>query len=439
MKRIILLLIFFIGIIPCMKNGAITIQLGSQVLAQAHEDDSNGWDRNEVTDDDFDDFMNDMAGEGYSFGDPSQPGTQYDLPGHGSIVGEGTTIFDSNGNPFGMYISPDNNDNPEFPAGSSYFVQFGAPPSTGGGDEGGGGGGGGGGIPPDLSGDGSTTGGGGPADPPDDGNQTTYGSGFVVQPPIAFRFLKLNTIAAELNARIQDPTKIDQSGTGLCGIACIAKTFAQYDAVHYMMMTNELAMNGKAVYSKTNFSVNVLGADILNADPSDSTWPISGSKMPQADFVLLASIRSQLNRIPYNYGPAWYQQFTGINTPGDIENLMTNFLGLQFVANNTSTNALSFTQYTRQDLEREVTAQASGYSPRIVYMLIDADMINNPNGSNNTLYPDHWVELLPNTYSYDATTSIVTFKVFTWGGTRTVTIGEANFNKYFYGTVAGNR
>jgi len=136
-------------------------------------------------------------------------------------------------------------------------------------------------------------------------------------------------------------------------------------------------------------------------------------------------------------GPTWYHQLTGATGPGTMETLLRDFLGFQFVTNNTSTSALSFTQYTRQDFEREAFSQSSSYSPKVVYMLIDDDMINNPNGTGLTFLPNHWVELLPNTYSFDSNTNTMTFKIFTWGGTRWITIGETNFNKYFYGTVTG--
>jgi hypothetical protein len=432
MKRVILIILLTLGFIPFVQKGKIVV-LTNSASAQNYGSENNyendyGIDYPEdclncrIEENNFNDFKETLEGLGLTF-------STSDFTLTNGVEGEMTEIYNANGDTVGAFFKPDEDADadgglPSLDADIYYSMMGGKP---GGDDETGGSGGDPGGDPPS---------GPNPNDPGDDYSDLfdNYMGGSEIPytpPPPKFTHLDWSTLSSDIVARRVTPSLVNQSSTGLCGMACIARVFIDKHPAAYSDMLFKLYQNGEATYGPTNFHItakSILSSNSLfDVDPASSSYP---SGMSQADFLFLSSLKNTQNNF-FTYNPTnWYNQFSGISLPSGMASMMTDFLGLQYVINST---ALVDNSYTYEDLQVQATGVAGG---RTSFLFIDDQMINGPSGSGSSPYADHWVQFLGN-LSVNTTTQMMSFKIFTWGGEQTVTVSFAAFHHYYYGSVSG--
>ena len=110
--------------------------------------------------------------------------------------------------------------------------------------------------------------------------------------PTSWRWLSRQEIADQLDERIDNPSKINQGNTNLCGMAAFVRHWAADDPVAYVQFAINLHEKGAARLGNGAVQRNISPSPILRADHPPSA--------PQADWLVLASIRDNFNEwLPY--------------------------------------------------------------------------------------------------------------------------------------------
>jgi len=149
--------------------------------------------------------------------------------------------------------------------------------------------------------------------------------------------------------------------------------------------------------------------------------------MPVCDYILLASLKSNIGLVPYS-GNLSETSFLEANLPEYIITYSKNLLGLKQIADNTNTVKSGGDFTTLNNLDKLYT---QGYD---IWMLIDMQMLTN--GTKFSAFPNHWV-LYKGNLLINSTENKASFSVFTWGESKfhKITINESYFKKYFYGYI----
>lgn len=177
-----------------------------------------------------------------------------------------------------------------------------------------------------------------------------------------------------------------------------------------------------------NLSMTNVTSPLFDINPALADYPHQGSsRMPQADFILLCGIKNSMNYM-MNYDPTdWYSSTAGATLPSGMKSLAENFLGLENVVNQTN---LVFSGGDYHALEKIHSYFLDGGA---VFMFINSGMIS---GGTSSVTANHWVSYKGG-LNIDVAQQKVSFKVFTWGTIRTVTMSFETFHDNFYGTVSG--
>jgi hypothetical protein len=107
--------------------------------------------------------------------------------------------------------------------------------------------------------------------------------------------LNRRRVADELDARVDDPTKIYQGQVGLCAPSAFLEDLVTDDPVHYARMAHELFELGFTHMIRG--AVPRAGGKFLKPDEDLRTYPVprdaggANPVIPEADWLMLASIR----------------------------------------------------------------------------------------------------------------------------------------------------
>ena len=205
-----------------------------------------------------------------------------------------------------------------------------------------------------------------------------------------FFFISRKGLAKQLTERINNPGKINQHASSLCGPAALLYSTAHFNPVMYAKFAIDLYERGRGRLGKLNINP---GSDVRRSRVK--------AGMPSLDWMMLASIRDSKNWV-LDYQKA-SNAFAGITFPGTLAGWFkkagyrrvineTNLLATKGIGNVSSANQYFYRKYK-------------------VCLFINTNMIQKPWGETSA-FPDHWVVLASGISVLPKT---VSFKIFTWG------------------------
>jgi hypothetical protein len=262
---------------------------------------------------------------------------------------------------------------------------------------------------------------------------TTLVNQFMANPALPSVWPRVDKLdfASGLLARIDDPNRINQSATPLCGPAALVRSIATSNPDGYAQAGIDLYTRGTARIGNLNITA---GNELKQAPAPGSTNP--------ADWVMLGSVRDTSN---WFLSPAgWFRNnFAGPTLPSTIEGWFRQ-AGYTRVINDTSLLGGDIPSVKSMCAKRASDLFNAGY---YVALLIDGNMLEASNQDDYiSMYPDHWVVLnstIENAGTMDYS-RLCSFKIYTWGvGDRQVPETPPGrpltFEKFlykFYGFVA---
>jgi len=257
-----------------------------------------------------------------------------------------------------------------------------------------------------------------------------------------------DAFANALMDRIHDPWKIDQGGTPLCGPAafmyCIAKDRRE-DYVRYVL---DLAEHG---VGKLGNNLTVTPSMVCRNAPPDE-------KIDPVDWVALASLRDSANSFLPMDGPD--SETAGITMGGAMVDWFRATGWFPGGVGKAIKYNWSQPVDELHDIDRhrrpEPLVNLCGIDPRVsggghVCLLIRFQILNNtppvsernrlkPSGKSKKWYgfPNHWVVLEGHIgLTHSATPDqMLNFKVWSWGGMKTIKMPVRQFLPYYYGYVS---
>lgn len=200
-----------------------------------------------------------------------------------------------------------------------------------------------------------------------------------------------------LRIRVNDPTKIDQAGSMLCGPAAFVFDLATDNPVSYAKAIIDLYTGGTAVIGTLSLRPKT---DLLFNHFSGGIDP--------ADWILLASLRDSSN---FFFDVQEVDDVLGVATiPSTMETWLEN-VGYTKVINETN---LWFTK----DVHSLRKASAFLDKQYRVFLFVNSAMLKTERQTNASLAPDHWMMLLSSvsiTGPPMDSLKTVSFRVYSWG------------------------
>lgn len=267
-----------------------------------------------------------------------------------------------------------------------------------------------------------------------------------------FRWFDRSIIEDEIKERTDNkkPWLVNQSGTSLCGMACIFYLFAKEQPNEYKKFAKTLFRTGEATFNKYIVKPS---EELFEINPKNSNFPkTSGIKMPLVDYITLAGTRNADNP-DYKGGN---EEFEAINWPWLMTNLGKKLLGYNTVEMDYyKVNKSYLRDFFGSDekiriLEKGIDVDyKNGYQ---ICLLIDGSMVAYSAESNYSLddfQEYHWItyegglQILNGTKvesDYDNVTNI-NFNVVTWGELRNGSLGpkikltKNQFRSNYYGYI----
>ncbi|WKL48584.1 type VI secretion system tube protein TssD [Flavobacterium pectinovorum] len=230
-----------------------------------------------------------------------------------------------------------------------------------------------------------------------------------------FRWFDRMIVEKEIKERTDqnEPWRVDQNGTSLCGMACVFYRFAKKQPESYKKFAKELFRTGEATFNTYTVKPSI---EILEKKPNIKGYPFNNVYMPLVDYITLAGTRNTDNP-NYKGGD---EEFQAINWPPIMHNLCKNLLGYNDVSSKGVYNPVSPLPYTTSDIEIKIddinNQIKAGYK---LILMIDSDLIED-NWDYNSL-DLHWVVLeSPITWNYTpkflgAKIDEIDFRVYSWG------------------------
>jgi hypothetical protein len=263
--------------------------------------------------------------------------------------------------------------------------------------------------------------------------------------PGVWTYLHRNVVAAELKARIDDPTKINQGQVGYCGPAAFLQDLATDDPALYAKMAGDLFDLGFA-HAPRGVGGLPVGRFIV-PDKWLRTFPIPFNKngeqtyLPEADWLMLSSIRNASNEWWLDSVLLWTNKGAAGGTRADDLVDMFKAVGYSSVVNQVGRAAANSQFHALQ----ASTLVDAGW--RVVLFIDAALLAAMPAGTPSGL--NHAVGLLTR---LDGFPNALKGAVFTWGQTMRLPVTPswpggptldaagnmtwATFAQYFYGYVA---
>ena len=230
-----------------------------------------------------------------------------------------------------------------------------------------------------------------------------------------FRYFDSKKAYGELTERIDNkkPWKINQSGTSLCGMACIFYAFAKNQPAAYKKFAKELFRTGEATCNSYTAKPSI---ELLEKKVNTRGFPMNTSDMPLIDYVTMAGTRNT-DSPSYKGGD---EEFQAINWPWVMSNLVKKLLGYSNVIEKGTRNFIHATTgliNVEDKLNELEKYHNEGYT---VVLMIDADLINNVWDFKSVDY--HWIVYegglqiaQPNYRIKKYFEDLIMFDVYTWG------------------------
>ena len=248
-----------------------------------------------------------------------------------------------------------------------------------------------------------------------------------------FRFFNFKQVQDQIIQRVGKPWLIDQSGTSLCGMACLFYVFAKLHPVEYGKFIIDMHHKGEATFNGYTVRPDKDAAEeMYNMDPAGENYPVwrdaNGKvveRMPMADWLSLAVLRSHesttwikpivLNPFPPIVIPVpkkmiykgkrenTMDQLAAVNWPGMMERLCREFLGFQNVESTLSMELMKEQKHffrgwlsdkmSDRDLRSLEDMEQAHKDGATVLMMIDSQMFENVVSYSymDLLTKSHWI------------------------------------------------
>jgi hypothetical protein len=251
-----------------------------------------------------------------------------------------------------------------------------------------------------------------------------------------------NTVADELDKRIDNPELIHQNNTEFCAYASLAYSVASRYPESYVWFVICLFEDGIGWFGVTGGQKAKI---VASSKVRTQRLPrmSDGTPMAQADWIALASMREHFNSVLFDIGegipiigPLVKALHSG-TTSGEVAGALKQ-LGCTEVYDQSST-------HSPRDMGFAMAADGHWSAGRLVMLFIDADLLD---ADKRTTSPgplsrgNHWVALNSRlTLSPDK--QWIHFQVFSWGELMGVPDNDgtfmpvSDFQKRFYGYVVG--
>ena len=235
-----------------------------------------------------------------------------------------------------------------------------------------------------------------------------------------FPHMPRSDVIQGLRDRINDPSKIDQDRTSLCGAAALMYCLAKDKPADYARYVVELYHTGKGKIGKLKVEP---GSDCRKYKPGKT------KKIDPVDWIALASLRDSENAILDYDSPD--TDLGGITMPGDLFDW---FKAAGFTGVTEETN-LVFTK-GKGTLEK---ANKLYLQHKNVCLFVNAKVFEGPKAKLMSAFPNHWVVM---SSKVTITKKEVDLTVYTWGsdkfrlimGAKKMTISA--FCNHFYGYIS---
>ncbi|MBW7569145.1 hypothetical protein KIF53_21480 [Chromobacterium subtsugae] len=232
-----------------------------------------------------------------------------------------------------------------------------------------------------------------------------------------FRWFDAKRVESQVKDRMQEPWRIDQGRSSLCGMAALYYVTIKRSPDRYRRIAHELHRTGLCKID--DFSIEP-SSSMYEVKPNSSNY--ENMSMWEADWIVLAGTRSSESNLGYHgIETGNWDQFTAINWPGMMEGLVKKIAGYENVSavgisliGTVVKKALSYkgedVLSALADLKSIDDIKNKGHQ---ILLMIDARMIKNESGySVGNLKDSHWVVyeggLLDGSDQ-------VSFKLYTWG------------------------
>ncbi|MET3027815.1 hypothetical protein ABXT06_14145 [Flavobacterium sp. UW10123] len=240
-----------------------------------------------------------------------------------------------------------------------------------------------------------------------------------------FRWFDRMLVEDEITERTDHakPWLVNQSGTSLCGMACIFYLFAKEQPDVYKKFAKELFRTGVATVNSYTVkpSIEVLEKEPFIGGKVNVKFPTHYEKgkrvnMPLIDYITLAGTRNT-NNPKYKGGE---EEFQAINWPPLMIELSEKLLGYKDVSSKGVYNPVKPLVFTTLDIKNKINdinvKIKLGYK---LMLMIDSDLIDDIWDTSSLDL--HWVVLeSPVIWSYKAgifgaKQDEIDFKVYSWG------------------------
>ena len=231
-----------------------------------------------------------------------------------------------------------------------------------------------------------------------------------------FRYFDRQIVEKEIEERTygKKPWKIDQSGTSLCGMACIFYLFAKEQPENYKKFAKELFRTGEASFNKYTVKPS---NEVLNKKPYIQGFPVSNRKyMPLIDYITMAGTRNTDNP-SYKGGD---EEFEAINWTPLLTTLSEDLLGYKDVSSSGAYNPIANIAYSSDLIEikiDDINKQIrDGYR---MILMIDSDLIDDVWDIDS--FDLHWIVLeseikeVKMLNEKGKTVVMLDFRLYSWG------------------------
>lgn len=256
----------------------------------------------------------------------------------------------------------------------------------------------------------------------------------------SFRWFDGQILEQELKSRSTSPWLINQSGTSLCGMACIFYLFAKEKNAAYTDFAKTLFRKGEASFKQCVVKPT---EELLSKEIDANGFPKDTRNMPLVDFVTMAGTRNSDNH-SYKGGD---EEFQAINWPNLMTGLTEKLLGYSEVSSDGIYNPVKksrdYYKPTVWKMIEDINLQiASGHR---MILMIDSDLISDDEDTiwNMFALEYHWIVLetpittIQNLNSEGEIFYTLNFKVYTWGSLgkylqKVITLDHFIHNYYGY-------
>lgn len=241
-----------------------------------------------------------------------------------------------------------------------------------------------------------------------------------------FKKISRQAVGNGLRVRVNDPFRIDQDTSSLCGAASVLFTEAKDDPVAYVNLVAALYDTGRGKLGKREIKP---GSDLKEYQPPSSIDP--------ADWIPMASIRDSENWF-FDYESV-KNEFAGITTPSEMKKWLKG-VGYREVVDEAIMVRDDPLDYLRlyaslhslQNLRS--AAQSNDSDAWWVFLFVNAQVLYESSNHDRSFFPNHWIVLLSSTITDDD----VQLEVYSWGKKIRVPASGSMSTKHFLRNYYGH-